>query len=241
MSDLSDTTKLVAAAVDRLDPELREFRRDLHRHPEPSWHEHRTTERITERLAAAGLTPKLAPIGTGVVCDIGGDGPIVALRGDIDALPLLDGKDVPYRSTVAGVSHACGHDVHATTVLGAGLALAEAIDRAGSQGPAGSRGTVRLIFQPAEETVPGGAEPMITGGVMDGCRPSSPCTAIDPRLRSGRLERRPDHLRRRHDRDPPGGSGRSHRPTPSFSRPDPPGRQGRGRSPSQPGPTQRSS
>ena len=139
------------------------FRRDLHMHPELGFAEYRTTGRIVERLAAAGLKPVVLPKGTGVICDIGpSDGPTVALRADIDALPLLDEKpDVPYRSTVEGVCHACGHDVHTTVMLGAGLFLA-------GQAEAGLLpGRVRLIFQPAEET-PGGALDVIAAGGLAG-------------------------------------------------------------------------
>jgi amidohydrolase len=137
------------------------FRRTLHRQPEPSWEEHRTTAAIVERLSAAGLQPRTGPGGTGVVCDIGtASGPLVVLRGDIDALRLPDVKDVPYRSQVEGVCHACGHDVHATCVLGAGLALA----RSGAV----SSGRVRLLFQPAEESIPGGAAAMVEAGLVEG-------------------------------------------------------------------------
>ncbi|MER6943451.1 M20 family metallopeptidase [Nonomuraea sp. NPDC000554] len=136
------------------------FRRDLHMHPELAFAEYRTTQRIAERLIAAGLTPSVLPRGTGLVCDVGsGDGPTVALRADIDALPLQDEKDVSYRSTVTGVCHACGHDVHTTVLLGTSLFLAQ-------QAAAGLLpGRVRLIFQPAEE-LPGGAlEVMAHGGI----------------------------------------------------------------------------
>ncbi|SDH84978.1 M20 family metallopeptidase [Nonomuraea jiangxiensis] len=136
------------------------FRRDLHMHPELAFAEYRTTERIAERLTAAGLTPSVLPRGTGLICEVGnGDGPAVALRADIDALPLHDEKDVPYRSTVAGACHACGHDVHTTVLLGTSLFLAQ-------QAEAGLLpGRVRLIFQPAEE-LPGGAlEVMAHGGI----------------------------------------------------------------------------
>ncbi|MCU1370149.1 MAG: peptidase amidohydrolase [Ilumatobacteraceae bacterium] len=154
-------TARIAAVVDQLAPELIAIRRDLHAHPEPSWEEHRTTAVLLERLRAAGLEPRVAPTGTGVICDLGTDGPMVAIRGDIDALRLHDTKEVPYRSTVEGVCHACGHDLHATAVLGAGLALAEAM--AERRGP----GRVRLILQPAEESVPGGAISLLEAGVVD--------------------------------------------------------------------------
>lgn len=136
------------------------FRRDLHMHPELAFAEYRTTQRIAERLVAAGLNPSVLPRGTGIICDVGsGDGPTIALRADIDALPLQDEKDVAYRSTVPGACHACGHDVHTTILLGTSLFLAQ-------QAAAGLLpGRVRLIFQPAEE-LPGGAlEVMAQGGI----------------------------------------------------------------------------
>ena len=104
--------------------ELIEFRRDLHMHPELAFNEHRTTRRVALRLAAAGLRPVILPKGTGMLVDIGSeqvpytDRPVVALRADMDALPMTDDKDVPYRSTVPDVCHACGHDVHTTVLLG---------------------------------------------------------------------------------------------------------------------------
>src|ERR1700760_137756 len=110
--------------------EFIEFRRDLHAHPELAYNEHRTTRRVALRLAAAGLRPVILPKGTGLLVDIGSEQvpyterPIVGLRADLDALPMADDKDVPYRSTVPNVCHACGHDVHTTVLLGTGLFLA---------------------------------------------------------------------------------------------------------------------
>ena len=141
-------------------PELVEFRRDLHAHPEIGYAEHRTTRRIALRLEAAGLKPAVLPKGTGLIADIGGsrdDTPAVALRADIDALPIVDEKNVPYRSLNAGACHACGHDVHTSVLLGTGLFLA----RAAAAGAL--PGKVRLIFQPAEE-VPGGALDVLAAG-----------------------------------------------------------------------------
>jgi amidohydrolase len=141
-------------------PELVEFRRDLHAHPEIGYAEHRTTRRIALRLEAAGLKPAVLPKGTGLIADIGGsrdDTPAVALRADIDALPIFDEKNVPYRSLNAGACHACGHDVHTSVLLGTGLFLA----RAAAAGAL--PGKVRLIFQPAEE-VPGGALDVLAAG-----------------------------------------------------------------------------
>jgi amidohydrolase len=160
--------------------ELIAFRRDLHAHPELGYAEHRTTQRIMDRLAAAGMEPSRLPRGTGVICDVGsGDGPTVALRADIDALALVDEKDVPYRSTVQGVCHACGHDVHTAFLLGAGLFLAQQAD-------AGLLpGRVRLIFQPAEE-VPGGALKVMEAGGISGVDRIF-CLHCDPRLEVGHL------------------------------------------------------
>ncbi|MBQ1110878.1 amidohydrolase [Streptomyces anulatus] len=151
---------------DELRAELIAFRRDMHMHPELGNQEFRTTAAIKDRLEKAGLKPKVLAVGTGVMCDVGewdGVTPMLALRADIDALPIPDTKaGVPYRSTVPDRAHACGHDVHTTTVLGAGLVLA-GLDREGLLPNA-----VRLIFQPAEEVLPGGAVDAIESGVLEG-------------------------------------------------------------------------
>lgn len=151
---------------DELRAELIAFRRDMHMHPELGNQEFRTTAAIKDRLEKAGLKPKVLAVGTGVMCDVGewdGVTPMLALRADIDALPIPDTKaGVPYRSTVPDRAHACGHDVHTTTVLGAGLVLA-GLDREGLLPNA-----VRLIFQPAEEVLPGGAVDAIESGVLAG-------------------------------------------------------------------------
>jgi len=135
--------------------ELVAFRRHLHTYPERSGEEHATTHLIAERLRTAGLRARVLSSGTGLVCDIG-EGPRVALRADIDALAMQDAKDVSYRSQHPGVAHACGHDVHATVTLGAGLYLAQ-------HWPDETEG-LRLIFQPAEERLPGGALDVIADG-----------------------------------------------------------------------------
>jgi amidohydrolase len=163
-------------------PELIEFRRDLHAHPETGYHEYRTTRRIALRLEAAGLKPAILPKGTGLTVDIGtgsADEPVVALRADIDALPINDEKDVPYRSINRGACHACGHDVHTSILLGTGLFLARvAAARA-------LPGKVRLIFQPAEE-VPGGAvDVLAAGGIASVDRIFA--LHCDPRLDVGKI------------------------------------------------------
>jgi amidohydrolase len=163
-------------------------RRHLHAHPELAYAEFETTSFLEQRLRNAGLTPRRLPTGTGLVVEVGSGGgaglPTVVLRGDIDALPLADLKDVPYASTREGHCHACGHDVHTTVVLGAALALASLDELPG---------TVRCVFQPAEETVPGGATEVVAAGVLDGasrafalhCDPSIPVGTIG--LRTGSI------------------------------------------------------
>jgi amidohydrolase len=162
--------------------ELIDFRRDLHANPETGNNEHRTTRRTALRLAAAGLRPAILPKGTGLIVDIGQDFPeraVVALRADLDALPMEDEKRVPYRSTVPGVCHACGHDVHTAILLGTGLFLA-------AQAEAGLLpGRVRLVFQPAEELGSGALDVLATGG-MDGVGRIF-ALHCDPRLDVGKL------------------------------------------------------
>lgn len=172
------------------------FRRDLHQHPEFGNAERRTTALVVDRLRDAGLHPVVLSSGTGLICDVGADnGGRVALRGDIDALPLQDEKDVPYRSLVDGACHACGHDVHTTALLGAGLFLA-------GEAAAGRLGTgVRLLFQPAEEVIPGGADVAVSEGVLDGvsrifalhCDPALEVGQVG--LRTGPLTAATDRLR----------------------------------------------
>ncbi|MFF5182643.1 amidohydrolase [Streptomyces sp. NPDC000345] len=150
--------------------ELVAFRRDMHMHPELGNQEFRTTAAIKARLEKAGLTPRVLTVGTGLICDIGIEEgepvsgvPILAMRADIDALPIPDTKtECAYRSTVPDRAHACGHDVHTTVVLGAGLVLAELHRQGRLPRP------VRLIFQPAEEVLPGGAADAIACGALDG-------------------------------------------------------------------------
>ena len=148
-------TPLVAKFVD----ELIEFRRTIHQHPELSFREHRTTDRIMARLEQAGLHPVRFKY-TGCYVDIG-RGPIaVALRADIDALPIEENTGLDFASINEGVMHACGHDIHQSVMLGVALTLAD-ID---SSAPLA--GTVRIIFQPAEEKLPGGAVSVIKEGVL---------------------------------------------------------------------------
>jgi amidohydrolase len=161
---------------------LIELRRDLHAHPETGWHEERTTGVVIRELAALGLQPLDLGLVTGAVAEIVGrpSGPVVALRADIDALPLQDTKDVAYRSCNPGAAHACGHDVHTAALVGAAGALAD-LARDGLL-----PGTVRLLFQPAEEVMPGGAKLLIARGALDGVTRAF-ALHCDPALDSGRI------------------------------------------------------
>ncbi|HET7328081.1 MAG TPA: amidohydrolase [Nocardioidaceae bacterium] len=160
-SSPAELVRLLASCVDDLCDDLVEVRRDIHAHPELAWAEKRTTMLVAERLEAAGARVQLLPR-SGVVAEIGSAaGPLVALRADLDALPVRDTTGDPWRSTVDEVAHACGHDVHTSALLGAGLALA-AVHR-DSPLP----GRVRLLFQPAEEIMPGGALEVIGSGALD--------------------------------------------------------------------------
>jgi amidohydrolase len=164
------------------------IRRYLHAHPELSHREFQTTQYLEAHLNSLGLNPKVLPRGAGIICDIEGDPSVdrlIALRADIDALPLPDTKDVPYASTVPGAAHACGHDVHTTVLLGTARALAE------QAGSGELPGRVRLLFQPAEEKMPSGAPLVIEAGGLIGvdaiyalhCAPQLPVGLVG--VRSG--------------------------------------------------------
>ena len=166
---ISDRDAARRAEIVRLTGALNErliaIRRDIHAHPEVGSHEHRTTALIVDHLERCGLVAKVLPIGTGAYCDVlpGGfddSSGLVGLRADIDALTIPDGKTVDYASKNPGVCHACGHDVHTAILLGVGIVLSQLRDL--DLLPRG----VRLIFQPAEETSPGGALDAIEGGVL---------------------------------------------------------------------------
>lgn len=133
--------------------------RHFHEHPELSYQEFETTACLRKELERAGITILDTGLKTGLVASIGdGAGPVIALRGDIDGLPIQEETDLPYKSQEAGRMHACGHDFHAAAVLGAALLLKEKEKVLG--------GTVKVIFQPAEEA-PGGARTVLETGVMD--------------------------------------------------------------------------
>lgn len=143
-------------------PHLQQIRHHLHAHPELSFEEFETAAFVAQELRHMGLTPQEGVGGTGVVAIIEGRDPqkaVVGLRADMDALPILEANDVPYVSQNLGVMHACGHDVHTTSLLGTARILTELRDH--------WTGTVKLVFQPAEEKAPGGASILIQEGVLE--------------------------------------------------------------------------
>ena len=165
IGDIDVPAELVHGVRDHVRSRSREliaFRRRVHAEPELSYAEVATTDAVIERLLVEDLHPVRLASGTGLVCDIGPGEPVVALRADIDALPVHETTDLPFRSRVPGVAHACGHDVHTAAVLGAGLALHQL------HGDSQLRRGVRLIFEPGEEQVPGGALEIIEGGWLQG-------------------------------------------------------------------------
>lgn len=179
-----DLTARIEALAAELDAEVVELRRDLHAHPELARAEVRTTQVVADRLRAGGLAPRLLP-GTGLVCDLGvrGAGDTrrrVALRADLDALPVQESTGLPFASTRPGVAHACGHDVHTAMLVGAGLVLARLEAEGLLLAP------VRLVFQPAEEVQPGGATDLIAAGAMDGVDRIF-ALHCDPKLDVGRI------------------------------------------------------
>ena len=148
--------------------DLVQTRRHLHAHPELSFQEHNTARFVADQLKAIGITPQEGVADTGLVALIEGRNPasrVVALRADMDALPIHEANDVPYKSTVDGVMHACGHDVHTASLLGVARILHVLRDQ--------FDGTVKLVFQPGEEKAPGGASLMIKEGVLENPTPGS--------------------------------------------------------------------
>ncbi len=147
--------------VELLQPALVQMRHELHAMPERSLSEERTAAYVADRLRALGLEPRTGVGGHGVTADLqcGAPGRTLAIRADMDALPIAEANDVPYRSQNEGVMHACGHDGHTAIVLGAAQALTGMRDRLA--------GRIRFLFQPAEEVV-AGAKAMCEQGAMDG-------------------------------------------------------------------------
>jgi amidohydrolase len=182
-----DTAALITQVVDDNADELVHLRRDLHAHPERSWEEQRTTRIGAHHLDRLGW--KVTPMSrSGLVAELGLDPApgvrTIALRADMDALPVRDETADPWSSTVDGVAHACGHDVHVSCLLGAAHALTE-MHRNGMLG-----GRIRLLLQPAEEMMPGGALHLMTQGALDGVDQIFALHA-DPTLDVGQVGLRP--------------------------------------------------
>lgn len=146
--------------------ELIDMRRDLHRHPELSFCESRTAGVAAGAVESLGWRVRRGVGRTGVLAELGSGGPLIALRADMDALPIQESSEADYRSTVRGVMHACGHDAHVSMLVGAARLLSEA------HGAGDLKGTVRLLFQPSEECSDeegkSGATRMIEDGAMEG-------------------------------------------------------------------------
>ncbi len=152
--------EIILSTAKEADQKLVNVRRHLHANPELSFHEKNTSSFIAGELDALGIryTPGIG--GYGIVAHVGDleNGKLIALRGDMDALPIHEENDVPYASKNPGVMHACGHDVHTTCLLGAAMVL--------KKHESHLKGAVRFIFQPAEERIPGGASLMIADGAL---------------------------------------------------------------------------
>ncbi len=176
-SPMSDHSAVLPRLAADLAPSIIELRRDLHRHPEVGWLERASTHRIADHLRAGGLEPTVRAEGTGLVVEVGTEGPVVGFRADLDALPIHEETDTEYRSEIPGVMHACGHDVHSAIAAGVALAASQLDDLPG---------TVRFIFQPAEEQIPGGATILTDEGVHDGLS-SIIAYHVDPSLPPGKV------------------------------------------------------
>jgi amidohydrolase len=167
MAEIAVLKTAVQEAARELLPRIITIRRHLHAHPELSFKEFNTAAFVADELEALGI-PYEKMTETGIVARIEGKNPsskIIALRGDLDALPILEKNDVPYRSVNEGVMHACGHDVHASSLIG----VAHILKKLSND----FEGTVKLIFQPGEEKAPGGASLMIKAGVLENPKPVS--------------------------------------------------------------------
>lgn len=167
-------------------PEIIEVRHHLHAHPELSYQEFETSKFVQNKLKEFGIPFEIKAT-TGVVGLIKGKNPdkrIIALRADMDALPIKEANDVSYKSTKEGVMHACGHDVHTSCLLGAAKILNELKSE--------WEGTIKLIFQPGEEKNPGGASLMIKEGVLENPKPQAIFGLhVNPQLEIGKLSFRP--------------------------------------------------
>lgn len=167
--------------------EIVQVRRHIHANPELSFKEFETSKFIQSKLTERGISYTTGWVETGVVVLIEGKNPTkkcIGLRADLDALPILEQNDVPYKSTKEGIMHACGHDVHASILLGTAFILNEIKDE--------FEGTIKLIFQPGEEQLPGGANLMIEQGVLENPKVDQMIALhVFPDLEAGKIGFRP--------------------------------------------------
>lgn len=178
----SELIPIIKASAKGLLDSIVNIRRDLHQHPELSFQEMRTSEIIKSFLAKHGIPYTEGWAGFGIVATIHGntEGPLVMLRADMDALPIREENDVPYRSLEEGIMHACGHDVHTSSLLGTAVILNEL--------KAHIHGEIRLIFQPGEEKLPGGASIMIDEGLFTVGKPDRIIAQhVHPPLKAGHV------------------------------------------------------
>ena len=161
MSLANEPTTAIRDATQRIEPALIEIRRDIHANPELGFEEIRTAGVVARELSRLGIAHQTGIGKTGVVGLIEGGrpGPVLAIRADMDALPIEERTGLPFASTKPGLMHACGHDIHTTTLIGVAAVLKELAPQLA--------GTIKLVFQPAEEGI-GGMQAMIADGVMDG-------------------------------------------------------------------------
>lgn len=181
-------TSRIGSLVDEVLPTVIEARRTIHAHPEPSGEEFLTTRLLADLLRRGGIEPRLRTPKTGLIVDLGSGGKMVAFRADLDALPITEPPS-DLSSKVAGMMHACGHDAHAAIALGASLILSR-IELPGR---------ARIIFQPAEETFPGGAFELCREGAVEGVDAIFAFHA-DPSLAAGSIGFRPGAITASADR-----------------------------------------
>lgn len=165
---MSTVKEKIQTAAKEFLPEITSVRRHIHANPELSFQEHKTVAYVSERLTSFGITNQKRSAETGLVALLEGKNSskkTIALRADMDALPIQETSDVEYRSKNNGVMHACGHDVHTSSLLGAAKILSELKND--------FEGTIKFIFQPGEEKLPGGASLMIKEGVLKNPTPQS--------------------------------------------------------------------
>ena len=174
---MPDRTPELARLAAQIAPAMIDLRRDLHQNPEVGWNEHRTTAKVADTLTGWGIKPQLRRESTGLVAEIGEGDVAVGFRADLDALPIAEEATPVYASQVPDVMHACGHDAHTAIALGTAWVLSQLED---------VPGTARFLFQPAEETVPGGAQTMREDGLH---RDLAAITAfhVDPSLEVGKI------------------------------------------------------